>query len=133
MNSNIEESKDIFILPKNSNLYQISLITEKLFKNSYDIIIKNIILSEVFKYLYIKAIESKIYKIPRPEKLCYLINFEDTEYGKKCLEKEINNLLIIKKKYIADICIYLYKNNKRYFCINMLMNTNKIISISQIH
>jgi hypothetical protein len=108
-----------------------SIIAEKLFILSTDELLKNKILSQIFKYLYINIISIKTNKLIL-HNLCYTLSFNNIQYGKECLKSIEDGLLIVKKKYIPNVCILLYKNKKRYFCINMNMENEDIIGVSEI-
>ena len=108
-------------------------LSAKVFQNSYDEKLKNLIKIAVFKYLYLEAINSKIYNFPLQLKLCYTLSASDIDYGIIILEISKNDLLLVKKLYVSKKNIYLYKNRNRYFIINVNTMTNVISSIVQVY
>jgi hypothetical protein len=90
-----------------------------------DPVIKNTIISEIFKYLYIKNLNRDLML---PEKLCYQINVVDVIYAQKIVTNN-ENLIHVKSIYPADLSIYVYVNNKRTFVINMQISTSQVIGV----
>ena len=101
--------------------------------NSYDENLKNLIKIAIFKHLYLEAINSKIYDIPLQLKLCYTLSASDIDYGISILEISKNDLLLVKKLYVSNKNIYLYKNRNRYFTININTITNEINGILPLY
>ena len=77
-------------------------LSAKVFQNSYDEKLKNLIKIAVFKYLYLEAINSKIYNFPLQLKLCYTLSASDIDYGISILEISKNDALKNGPKHDSD-------------------------------
>jgi hypothetical protein len=105
------------------------MLSIKLFNTNIDENLKNHIISNIFKYLYINQITKNQLL---PLKLCYLINQSDIDYAINILNNNNNDLILVKRKYISNIDIYIYKKNNKIFIINIKSSTNDIFNIHQV-
>ena len=85
--------------------------------------IKNIIISEIFRYLYLNTIKLNI------NILCYQLNTAEINFANYILQELNSDLILVKKLYDSDLSIYFYKKNKKSFIINMKTSSNTVTGI----
>ena len=95
-----------------------------------DNILKNLFISEIFKFLYLTNINKKMYKISKPLNLSYNLSDYNFYIGKTLLYKLNIDLILIKIKFDLNLQIYLYKIKNIFYTIVYNYLSNKVISIN---
>ena len=94
-----------------------------------NIILKNLFISEIFKFTYLMNINKKIYKLNKQLGLAYTLSESKIIIGKNILDKLNIDLLLIQSKIYINIHLYLYKINNKLYTIAYNYILNKVISI----
>jgi len=90
--------------------------------------IRNIIISEIFKFLYINAINSRKNLLPKI-KLCYQLNTTEIEFANNLLQEFNTDLVLVKKINNIDLKIYYCKKNNKSYIINMKISSDIVTGI----
>ena len=93
-------------------------------------LLKNLFISEIFKFIYLTHINKKIYKPNKPIGLVYTLTNFKLNIGKNLLTKLNTNLVLLQIKFDMNIQIYLYKNKNIFYTIVYNYITNKVININ---
>ena len=94
-----------------------------------NIILKNLFISEIFKFTYLMNINKKIYKLNKQLGLAYTLSDSKITIGKNILDELNIDLLLVQSKIYINIHLYLYKINNKLYTIAYNYILNKVISI----